>query len=422
MNSNASANPTTTGSITTVLQYATIAAVGYGIYYTRQKANSRQAPQANRAVTDTETLSEKTAKKQRVEQYAREASSQKQKPSKTQPKTSQSPKQNAAVEDDADDELNNKEFAQQLASLKEGKKFTAASGGDKKKKRKQKSVKQSQAQVHEPVEVSAPSSTGGIDADDDQSPPTSPQVAAAGGVDDMLEAPAPGPGSMRIVASETSQPQKAKAQKQAAEPALSKKQKQRRRKAEANRAAAEDAEKDRKALMEKQRRLARVSEGRAAKDGSQFMAAVNGQNAWKAGQPNGAAAKPSTETAPVLLDTFEKPASNPAPKKASTSGKGEAWISSVPSEEEQMERLKSETEADEWSTVTTKKPKKASSVTEEKVVEPPVAAPKAPQTSQSTQKLASAPNGKPAPASGYGSFSGLTVEDPESEEELEWDV
>lgn len=400
--------PTPSASITTVAQYAAIAAVGYGIYYTRQKANARQNQQPARAAADTtEQRNEKSAKKQRVEQYAQEATSQKQ-PSKAQPKTSQSPKQDVAIEDDTDDQLNNKEFAKQLASLKEGKKFTAT--GNEKKKKKQKSVKQSQAQVHEPAKVSPPSSTGGIDADDDQSPPVSPQVIAAdaSGVEDMLETPAPGPGSMRIVASETSQPQKAKSQKQAEAP-LSKKQKQRRRKAEANKAAADEAEKDRKALMEKQRRLARVSEGRAAKDGSQFMASVNGKNAWKAGQPNGAAAaKPSTEATPAPLDTFEK--STPAP----ASKKSEAWMSSVPSEEEQMELLKSKTEDDEWNTVTTKKPKKISTPTEEK------AEPVAPQTAQPKAKAPKGANGKP---SGSNGFNILPTEEPEEdEEEIEWDV
>lgn len=418
-------NNTTSGALTTALQYATIAAVGYGIYYTRQKSNARQAPEPARAAPETETRSEKSAKKQRVQQYAQDAASQKQAPAKTQPKATESTKPETA-DDDGDDELNNKEFARQLASLKEGKKFTAKSGNEKKKK-KQKSVKQSQAKAAEPApaKASPPPSTDDNDADDDQSPPRSPEVAAAdaSGVSDMLEAPAPGAGSLRIVPSEFTQPQKAKKQKHAAEPALTKKQRQRRKKAEASRAEADEAETDRKALMEKQRRLARISEGRAAKDGSQFMAA-NGKNAWKSGQPNGIAAeKPAADVAAApLLDTFEKAAPAPAAKKAPAPAQSEGW-KSAPSEEEQMERLKSETEADEWNTVTTKKSKKAATPTEEKTEAAALAkAPQAPQEAQPKAKAAPVANGKPAVASGYGAFSALTTEDPEEEEEVEWDV
>ena len=61
-----SSTSTPAASLTTVLQYATIAAVGAGIYYTRQKANARQAPQSARPAADSETRAEKTAKKQRV--------------------------------------------------------------------------------------------------------------------------------------------------------------------------------------------------------------------------------------------------------------------------------------------------------------------------------------------------------------------
>ena len=418
-------NNNTSGALTTALQYATIAAVGYGIYYTRQKSNARQAPEPARAAPETETRNEKSAKKQRVQQYAQDASSQKQAPAKTQPKASGPPKQETA-EDDDDDELNNKEFAQQLASLKEGKKFTAKSGNEKKKK-KQKSVKQSQAKAADPTPAKGtppPNADDNNHADDDQSAPESPEVAAAdaGGVSDMLEAPSPGAGSLRIVPSEFTQVQKSKKQKQAAEPALTKKQRQRRKKAEATRAEADEAETDRKALMEKQRRLARVSEGRAAKDGSQFMAA-NGKNAWKSGQPNGIAAeKPAAEAAAApLLDTFEKPAPAPAAKKAPAPAQSEGWTKAVPSEEEQLERLKSETEADEWNTVTTKKSKKVATPTEEKTEAATFA--KAPQASQPAQaKAAPVTNGKPAVASGYGAFSALTTEDPEEEEEVEWDV
>lgn len=200
-------SPTTTSTLTTAFQYAAIAAVGYGVYYSRQRSNSsKQPPQPAKPVAEPEPRAEKRAKKQRVQQYAQDASTQKQGSSKAQPKASESPKQDAAAEEEDSDDggLSNQELARQLASVKEGKKFTAKPTSSN--KNKQKSVKQSQAQVHEPSKkntvsppkkniVSPPSSTGGIDADDDQSPPQSPEVVAAdgSGISDMLEAAAPKP-------------------------------------------------------------------------------------------------------------------------------------------------------------------------------------------------------------------------------------
>src|SRR5690606_7830914 len=102
---------------------------------------------------------------------------------------------------------------------KQGKQFLATSNNEQKK---QKSVKQSRAQVHafdDEDRDSAPSSTAGIDADDDQSSAPSPVVAAAdaGDVSDMLESPAPGPSSLRIVPSEIQKPKKQQKEKKAAE-------------------------------------------------------------------------------------------------------------------------------------------------------------------------------------------------------------
>lgn len=421
--------------VTTVGGYVAVAAIGLTIYYSTQK-NKKQvgaAPaKAPRSRSPEARKDKKTAKKQRVEQYAHDASSQKATPSNPKPNAVSSPK--ASANDDVDDELNNREFARQLSSVKQGKQFVAKTGSEQKK---QKSVKQSRAQVEtfDDHKVSPPSSTAGIDADDDQSSAPSPELTAAdaGGISDMLEASAPGPSSLRIVASETQQPKKAKKEKKAAEPALTKKQRQNRKKAEATKASNDDAELERKKLMEAQRRLARVSEGRAAKDGSQFMASVNGGSAWNAGKPNGQ----TSDTAAIpLLDTFNKPSvvasSAPTAKSSSaTPAKSEQWTSSLPSEEEQMEMLKSEAEADEWNTVKSsksKKGKKASqtpgSADDKPEVPASVKAPQPAKAAEPVQKAQVPPtNGKPAITKNYGSFSALSTQGPEEEEEeQEWDV
>ncbi len=80
----------------------------------------------------------------------------------------------------SDDDVDNREFARQLNSVKVGTKFAAKAKDDT----KQKSVKQSRAQEMperaDNVKVSAPSSTAGIDADDDQSRrPLSPPLKPA---------------------------------------------------------------------------------------------------------------------------------------------------------------------------------------------------------------------------------------------------
>lgn len=78
------------------------------------------------------------------------------------------------------DEMDNREFARQLSSVKAG---TVMTNKSQTTAPKQKSVKQSKAQEKPPMEASsdnatAPSSATGGDADDDQSPLNSPELSA----------------------------------------------------------------------------------------------------------------------------------------------------------------------------------------------------------------------------------------------------
>lgn len=227
-------------------------------------------------------------------------------------------------DDEGSDEMSNKEFARQLSQAKMGHSVEArpqAAG-------RQKSVKQSRANVNGFT----------ADAEDSESARSN-----QGGVADMLEAPATGPSVLRISSPSNPQPQKQQKQAKAPEPVESKKARQNRKKREAEQEARADAEAQRKIMEENQRRTARLAEGRAAKDGSTFMAKVAASSAWKGPEgPNTA----STNGHVQLLDTIEQPA---APQQNVAQE-----YSSLPSEEEQMRQLQEE---DEWQAVPSKKSK-----------------------------------------------------------------
>jgi hypothetical protein len=204
-----------------------------------------------------------------------------------------------------------------------------------------------------------------------------------------------------------------------------KKQRQNRQKAEAAKAEREVAEKARKAAEEAQRRLARISEGRAAKDGSAFMAAqAASKSAW-----NGNTSTVNGSHAAVQpLDTFdtsrtEAPAAKAAPPKVT---QADNWMASLPSEEEQLEILRGE---EEWSTVAPKKAtksKKMEPVAEAAVEQEPVqATPAVSQPAPKPQKQATV-NGNTKPKVAFSqqsSFAALsTNDDDQGNGESEWDV
>ncbi|RCI15148.1 hypothetical protein L249_6792 [Ophiocordyceps polyrhachis-furcata BCC 54312] len=439
--------------------YATLIGVGYALYrVSTHKANRRAAPSATRggkAPLHQEPRKEDRKKKQRMENFASETQQAAKAKAREKPVDEPNSHTKKAARVTSDDDDDNREFARQLAKAQEGTKLASKTEGAK---QREKSVKQSRAnQVSAKAvadkaataeaavadkaaaddaavaaeegpdvakaaavadEASAPSSTAGIDADDDQSPPPSPPAGPrdVSGVSDMLE-PAPAPPSvLRITDSGNAQkPNKQKVVK-AAEKVETKKQRQNRKKAEAAKAAREAAEKERKVLEERQRRTARVAEGRPAKDGSQSTAGNGARSVWTQGPTNGGG---SVSEAPALhgpLDTFEKP----APKQSPPTVKSDSsWISSLPSEEEQMEMLKDE--ADEWSTVKAKSSKKAvkkaSSVSSADEVAP--TRPK--QVAAATGAVK--PSKPAAPSHFGGSFSALTTGDDEVDEvEEEWDV
>ncbi|RDW88882.1 hypothetical protein BP6252_00914 [Coleophoma cylindrospora] len=212
------------------------------------------------------------------------------------------------------------EFARRLSSLKTG---TILPSKGQIVGPRQKSVKQGRAQ-EKPVVVetssdnaTAPSSAAGGDADDDQSPISSPEMKATTRADDpvadMLQPASPGASVLRITEANGPVRPKKENRPTAYEAVETKKQRQNRKKAEQKKLALQEQEAERKILMEKQRRTAREAEGRAAKDGSSFMASkAPSSSAWTATPANGQ--NKAQAGAVDLLDTYEAPVNKAVPQ------------------------------------------------------------------------------------------------------------
>ncbi|KAL8766559.1 MAG: hypothetical protein Q9209_006702 [Squamulea sp. 1 TL-2023] len=270
-----------------------------------------------------------------------------------------------------DEEVDNREFAKQMAGLKTGSTI-AKNDGSKNKTKKQ--SKQAELPlnsfnalapavngVSSSKDPSNASSTTGADADEDLSPTTSPQVGAAqaatsGDVSDMLEAPTKGPSVLRLTGVE--EPKRQSKPQKVAQEAETKKQRHNRRKKEEQKAAREEAERDRRVLLEKQLRTAREADGRPARNG---MGSAPATNAWSKHSTNNMTSSASAPNE-SLLDTFDdsnKSTINGRSQQQDTAAADmRPWHNEVPSEEEQL-RILSEMDGNGgWSTVKTGKKKK----------------------------------------------------------------
>ncbi|KAJ4414746.1 hypothetical protein N0V82_007738 [Gnomoniopsis sp. IMI 355080] len=414
---------------------------GYRYYLDQQKKASKQnARLKGREVQGNQPKKDNKAKKQRVESFASQ--------NKAQPKSyaaaadTVSTPETKAAPSKSRDEVDDRAFAQQMANNKQNKFINKTTSEPK---HKQKSVKQSKAkeinEVNKGTEnedlgkESAPSSNAGADADDDQSPITSPSVGAADatGVSDMLEQPSTGPSVLRLTGTEE-KPKKAKKTK-TPEPTETKKQRQNRQKREQDKAEREEAEKERKVMEEAQRRTARLAEGRPAKDGSGFAAAQKA-NAWAGKAGNGTSANAVHQP----LDTFDNASKATAAPAATNghenkenvhqSGTRANWAENPYTEEQQLKMFEAEDDS-KWQSVETKKAKKARKTTvgvassedgSSNETPAPAVAPAA-TTSPAVKSKAAVTNGRPK-AQPVNSFGALAVQDTGSEEEQpqEWDV
>lgn len=293
-------------------------------------------------------------------------------------------------DNNANDEVDNKDFALRLSKAKDGTSIVPATkNGQSKKDRRNQKLKTQQgsgsSEVPGSQESNRSSSTAGGDADDDMSPVTSPIIApATGDVSDMLENPTDGPSVLRLTGDVNDKKKQKKPQQ--FKPVETKKQRQQKAKNEAKRLQVEEAEKQRRSLLEKQLHTSREIERQEASR-SKPAAPVN--NAWAmpvSEKSNGAAIPPAVPRA-ELLDTFTPVSSGKktngttakAPRQPKTQQENSAtqasetaqaskaqagnWTDELPSEEEQMRMLGAMSSENEWTTVPKrKKEKKAEKV------------------------------------------------------------
>ncbi len=320
-------------------------------------------------------------------------------------------KQSAPISQKDEDIPDNTEFAKEMANARLGTKVVDSRKPDISKRERgpknQGSLRTSD-DTDSPSLSAAASSTTGADADDDLSPVASPPLPAtsalatsiSGDISDMLARPIAGPSILRLTDPANPAPKaKAKQFSRTFEPAETKKQRQQRVKREAHRAQVEEAERERRRLMEKQIRGARMAEGSSAQTRTSAFKPP-AQNVWFSGPADpltGSTAAPSASSL-SLLDTFEpqhglatsvaqgvattplgsvtnrnmsadngKAATGAAEEAVdagtaegpnSSENNGRDWAKGLPIEEDQM-RLIQESE-DSWTTVSKRDKKKAS--------------------------------------------------------------
>lgn len=259
--------------------------------------------------------------------------------------------------DDGGEGMSNLEFAKQFSKTREGNAISA--GGSKKDAPSSKPApKPTPKAASRPVtggSTSASSMTG-AEADDDMSLGESPVVKPAGDVSDMLEAPAPGASVLRLTGSVENEKKGNKNKKSDGyKTAETKKQRQQRLKRENNKLMVQEAESQRRALLEKQLHTAREHERQEAAKSKPPTS-----NAWATNGATNGIQKPVSAAVP-LLDTFDSKSKAIAPEKENKAGPlGKNWVEGLPSEEDQMRLLLSpahNNEESEWTTVPSAKNK-----------------------------------------------------------------
>ncbi|EXJ58672.1 hypothetical protein A1O7_06100 [Cladophialophora yegresii CBS 114405] len=219
---------------------------------------------------------------------------------------------------DEDDDMSNKEFAQQLARAQAGTKLEPANTQGQTKKERRAAGTPVQGKPNGPVasgRSTDTSSATGRDGDDDVSPIGSPSTGAvstaptsrAGDVSDMLEAPAAKPGVLRLTDVKDSGSKPPAKSSQSFQPALTKKQRQRQAKAAEQKSIREESDRLHEQKKQAQLRAARLAEG--SSNQTKADAFTSKQNAWQSSKPAAeklAQTSRDEEVGP-LLDTFEKP-------------------------------------------------------------------------------------------------------------------
>lgn len=289
---------------------------------------------------------------------------------------------------DTDNDITDKDFAQQLAKAQAGTKLQAktqqkgpAPGRLAASLQPTKSGRSSTAEL---------SSSAAGDADDDMSPGESPQQRPTSGrdVSDMLEPSTAAPASLRLT--NVTEPKKPKQAPKQFEQVETKKQRAARAKREEQKKLNEESDKLHEQKKQEQLRRARMAAGTSNQTkANNFVASTS--NAWQ-NKPSGATSGLSSSAAP-LLDTFETSTTTkesvqaqPAPTVANGSSsnnnnnaadlksqmgrnaatavtasgrEGGTWAEQMSvSEEDQMNIVREQQQNDAWESVQSKKSKK----------------------------------------------------------------
>lgn len=327
-----------------------VVAGGLGYYYSNTSKPKSRAPIRSVSEKTESALSAAAAPKQKKPKSHKQPESTAGVASK-KPEDKPTPLSSLVetTNDEEEEDIDTREFAKRLAAARSG----VAVGETKSKPRKEKRAKAAaQESTGSELSTRAPSSNG-ADADDDLS--STDIVSPSGGdVSDMLEKPAPGASVLRLTGALETKEKKAKAP--AFKPVETKKQRQNRQKNEARKQANQEAESERRKLLEKQLHTAREAERREASR-KQSSAPV-ASNAWTTTRPavNDATPAPAVNAAVSLLDTFEPAAPS---KTTSQAGSSSTWTNNLPPEEEQMRILGVAAPAvdEDWTTVSSKKEK-----------------------------------------------------------------
>lgn len=287
---------------------------------------------------------------------------------------------------DTENEITDKDFAQQLAKAQAGTKLQAktqqkgpAPGRLAASLQPTKSGRSSTAEL---------SSSAGGDADDDMSSVESPQQRPTSGQDisDMLEPSTAAPTSLRLT--NATEPKKPKQAPKQFEQVESKKQRAARARREEQKRINEESDKLHEQKKQEQLRRARMAAGTSNQTKANNFAAST-SNAWQ-NKPSGTTSVPSSSAAP-LLDTFETSSTTkesvqaqPAPTMANGSSSNNnaadlkshmggntasavtasgrengTWAEQMSiSEEEQMNIVREQQQEDAWESVQSKRSKK----------------------------------------------------------------
>ena len=261
----------------------------------------------------------------------------------------------SAVQDE-DGNLSNKEFAKQFTQARSGAPIALASGEpgpSKKNRHADKNILPAKRKADNNLNTSNTltdtSSTTGADGDDDLSPVGTPppgatwnKVTKAGDVSDMLETPTSAPAILRLTDPKGTmnevQPKPAAKPFEAAE---TKKQRQARQKRDAAKAANEEAEKERRKLMEKQIRGARMAEGTSAQSKTASFKPP-AENAWFANNRGQEQAKIRQPSVPYVeeLDVREPAVVPETQGNGAVSVKPLADVTNHPSQHESVNHMK----------------------------------------------------------------------------------